>query len=104
MVLRRLSRWLSLSSMLALAGVAGVASSGCTGEGGPTATSFDDITQVDQSTVKRQAIGNCWVYATTSWLEALHKGATGEAVNTSESWITYWHWFDQLAEGFPRST
>lgn len=104
MVLRRWSRWASLSSMFALTCMVSVGSPGCAGEGGPTAASFDDaITQVDQSTVKRQAIGNCWVYATTSWLEALHKGATGEEVNISESWITYWHWFDQLAEGFPRA-
>lgn len=101
MGLRRVSRWLSFSSMLALAAVA---APGCTAEGSPTAAGSDAITQVDQSAVKRQAIGNCWVYATTSWLEALHKGATGEEVNTSESWITYWHWFGQLAEGSPPTT
>jgi hypothetical protein len=49
--------------------------------------------------VKRQSIGNCWLYATTSWLEALNKAATNQEQNTSESWLTYWHWYDQLANG-----
>lgn len=97
------SRWLSLASMLALATLGAVACSADARDdhsiSGDDESSKDDITQVDQSKVKRQSIGNCWVYATTSWLEALNKGATSEEKNTSESWLTYWHWFDQLANG-----
>lgn len=97
------TRWLSLASMLALASGAAL---GCsvdakddTATDDGSGSSTDDITQVDQSKVKRQSIGNCWLYATTSWLEALNKGATGEEKNTSESWLTYWHWYEQLANG-----
>ncbi len=97
------TRWLSLASLLALAAGSSV---GCAvDQGGDEATSdetgssTDDITQVNQSKVKRQSIGNCWLYATTSWLEALNKGATDEEKNTSESWLTYWHWFEQIANG-----
>jgi hypothetical protein len=97
------TRFLSLASMLALAALA---APGCAvdGEDDHIANSDDgssdyDITQVSQSKVKRQSIGNCWLYATTSWLEALNKGATGEERNTSESWLTYWHWFEQIANG-----
>jgi hypothetical protein len=95
------TRWLSLASILALsatacssepAGDQGVADDG-------TGSSTDDITSVDQSAVKRQSIGNCWLYATTSWLEALNKAASGAEKNTSESWLTYWHWYEQLANG-----
>lgn len=99
-------RWLSLASMFALA----AAASGCAAETSDeaatsdegTGSSTDDITQVDQTEVKRQSIGNCWIYATTSWLEALNKGATEQSVNTSESWLTYWHWYEQIANGSVR--
>ncbi len=85
-----------LASMLALAACSS-SSSDATDDGSGSST--DDITSVDQSAVKRQSIGNCWIYATTSWLEALNKGATNQELNTSESWITFWHWFEQLANG-----
>jgi hypothetical protein len=98
------SRWLSIASLLALASTTAV---GCASETPSDAassddgsgSSTDDITSVNQSAVKRQSIGNCWLYATTSWLEALNKAATNEEKNTSESWLTYWHWYEQLANG-----
>ena len=101
------TRWLTLASMFALASTASV---GCAAEPASddeatddgTGSSTDDITQVNQSKVKRQSIGNCWLYATTSWLEALNKEATGVEKNTSESWLTYWHWYEQLANGSTR--
>jgi len=100
------TRWLTLASMFALAtgAAVGCASQPADDAGGAssddgTGASVDDITQVDHSTVKRQSIGNCWLYATTSWLEALNKAATGAEQNTSESWLTYWHWYEQLANG-----
>ena len=97
------TRWLSLLPLLALASTAAI---GCSAQADDSVTtndgsgsSDDDITSVDQSAVKRQSIGNCWIYATTSWLEALNKGATNTELNTSESWLTYWHWYEQLANG-----
>jgi hypothetical protein len=101
------SRWLTIASMLALASVTTVgcaadqADDGAAADDG-TGSSTDDITQVDHTKVKRQSIGNCWLYATTSWLEALNKAATGVEKNTSESWLTYWHWYEQLANGRAR--
>ncbi|MBX3186625.1 MAG: hypothetical protein KF819_06405 [Labilithrix sp.] len=101
------SRWLTLASLLALSSTTAV---GCAAEPGDgeeglddgTGSSTDDITQVSHTKVKRQSIGNCWLYATASWLEALNKAATGEEKNTSESWHTYWHWYEQLANGGAR--
>ena len=98
------SRWFTIASMLALASVSTV---GCAADQGDdastdddgTGSATDDITQVDHTKVKRQSIGNCWLYATTSWLEALNKAATGTEKNTSESWLTYWHWYEQLSNG-----
>ena len=101
--LLKLTRGLTIASMLALAGVAtGACSSQAPGDASTddgAGSSTDDITSVNQSAVKRQSIGNCWLYATTSWLEALNKAATSQEVNTSESWLTYWHWYEQLANG-----
>lgn len=101
-------RWLALGSLLALSSTTAI---GCAAntqrpsgdEELDDGSSVDDITQVNHSKVKRQSIGNCWLYATTSWLEALNKEATGEEKNTSESWLTYWHWFEQLANGGVRN-
>lgn len=64
----------------------------------------EPITWVDQSKVERQSIGNCWLYSTASWLESLNKAATGVELNTSQSFTTYWHWFDQIAnDGYRNS-
>ncbi len=57
------------------------------------------ITDVEQSVVKRQSIGNCWLYATASWAESLVKRQTRTEYNLSESYWTYWHWFEQIANG-----
>ena len=102
------SRWFTIASMLALASVSTVGCAADTLRGGsdgrrrrgrPSTTS----PRSRHSKVKRQSIGNCWLYATTSWLEALNKAATGVEKNTSESWLTYWHWYEQLANGSART-
>ena len=98
------TRWLSFASLLALAAGSSVGCAVDNGDaaatsGDETGSSTDDITQVDHTKVKRQSIGNCWFYATISWVEALNKAATGEEKNISESWGTYWHWYEQLANG-----
>lgn len=59
-------------------------------------TSSDEVVTLPHTDVKNQAIGNCWLYATGSWLEALHKSATGETVDLSESYWSYWHWYLQI--------
>jgi len=95
------TRWLSLASLIAVGAV------GCSAEQGDASTedgsgegvATDDITQVNHSKVKRQSIGNCWLYATISWVEALNKAATNQEKNTSESYLTYWHWYEQIANG-----
>lgn len=59
--------------------------------------STEPITFVDHTRVENQTIGNCWVYAGASWVESLHLGATGQSLDTSQSYTTYWHWFEQIA-------
>lgn len=60
------------------------------------ATGNDEIVNVPQSTVKSQSISNCWLYATLGWAESLHV-ATGEpALDVSESYLSYWNWFDKI--------
>jgi hypothetical protein len=74
---------------------------GCTAasDAGPTASGSDDIVNVPQTDVERQSIGNCWIYAHASWVESMHKAATSQDFDTSQSYWTYWHWFDQIAGG-----
>lgn len=61
--------------------------------------SSSDIVDTPNSAVERQSIGNCWIYAESSWIEAMHLAATGEEFDNSQSYWTYWHWYDQIASG-----
>ena len=63
-------RTLALSSLLVLGAGLGV---GCAMDVG---SSSSDITDVPQSDVERQSIGNCWLYAEASWVESMHLSAT----------------------------
>lgn len=58
-----------------------------------------DIVDVAQTPAKRQSIGNCWIYATASWAESMTMTRTGQSRNFSETYWTYWHWFDQISGG-----
>src|SRR6478736_90923 len=95
---------LRLSLLLSLALAATIACGGAAPiDDADLDSSSDDVSDVPQTVVKRQSIGNCWVYATCSWLELMHKTATGQDLNASESYITYWHWFEQITGGEVRS-
>ena len=72
----------------------------------PTDVAVDAVTDLTHSSVKRQSIGNCWIYATVGWIESLRLKASvtaaapmGEQLNISESYITYWHWYKSLMAG-----
>ena len=56
----------------------------------------EPVTDVGHTEVRRQSIGNCWSYASTGWLESLHLARTGQSVNVSESWITFWDWHRKI--------
>jgi hypothetical protein len=88
-----LSRFAS-ASLLAVAPLV----AGCTDA---PASSEEDVTDVLNTSVKNQSIGNCWIYATMGWAESLHLTHTGTELNLSESWISYWHWYEQLAGAPP---
>ncbi len=82
----------------ALAGLAlAFAAPGCVGD--DTGSSTDDVTDIANTDVKKQSIGNCWIYASVGWVESLRLTHSGEALNLSESYVTYWHWFEQLHGG-----
>ncbi|MFO0589381.1 MAG: hypothetical protein U0441_17720 [Polyangiaceae bacterium] len=71
---------------------------GCTGD---PASQSNDITDVQHTDVERQSIGNCWLYAEASWAESMHLQATGEKFDISQSYWTYWHWFQQIVDEQP---
>jgi hypothetical protein len=54
------------------------------------------VSDVNHTPVKRQSIGNCWIYAVGTWAESLHVAATAEVANLSESYWTYWHFYNQM--------
>jgi hypothetical protein len=87
----------------ALAGVVLCAALAGCGEAGDEVDTAEDlafqddtIVDVGQTAVERQSIGNCWIYAHASWIESMHQTASGASVDLSQSYWTYWHWFDQI--------
>ena len=93
----------SLLLLLSAATTLALGAAGCAANPA-TAGASDEIVDVPQSSVKNQSISNCWLYATMGWVESLH-AATGEPpVDISESYMTYWHWFDQIVyDGAPKN-
>lgn len=61
----------------------------------------DDVTDVKNTNVKNQSIGNCWIYASIGWAESLRLTHSGEQLNLSESYTSYWHWYEEIAGGAP---
>ena len=58
------------------------------------------IVDVEHTPVERQSIGNCWLYAEATWVESMHLAATGNTLDVSQSYWTYWHWFEQIRGGW----
>jgi hypothetical protein len=87
-------RLLSLARSLLAASFLSLAAFGCDE---PTSDE-SNITDVPQTDVERQSIGNCWLYATASWAESMHLSATNEKFDISQSYWTYWHWYDEITK------
>lgn len=79
---------------LALPLILAVSMNGCGQR--PHQVSAIDVTDVHHTPSKRQSIGNCWLYATATWVESLALTETNESHNISETYWTYWHWYDSL--------
>jgi len=62
----------------------------------PQSGSEVKVTMVNHTPVKRQAIGNCWLYAHATWLESMLKHTNGQDINVSESYWTYWDFYEKL--------
>ncbi len=93
-------RWLAPSILALLSSTAVPVLGGCASKADDHSTVGNDaITEVKQTPVKDQSIGNCWTYATTGWVESLVKTANGTELNLSESYVSYWYWFTQIRQG-----
>lgn len=92
---------IALASALALSSLA---VTGCSDEGGDDSQS-QDVGDAKNSKVERQAIGNCWLYATASWVEGIRMWHLEQAEpgapepDLSQSYWTMWHWFDEIVDG-----
>lgn len=93
----KLRSW-SLAQAFVL-GAAVSAAAGCSSTPPSAEASGDDITDVQHTSTKGQTIGNCWVYATVGWAESLNKSATNADADFSETYVSYWDWFDKIAGG-----
>jgi hypothetical protein len=92
-MMRSTFRSLLLSAVLAIAPFA----VGCVADDS-VGSGSSDITDVNHTDVERQSIGNCWLYAEASWVESMHLSATGVKFDISQSYWTYWHWYEQILD------
>jgi hypothetical protein len=87
---------------------------GCTASTeAPQATTEDPLVDIPVSSIRDQKeTGNCWLYATTSWVEgielaALHEKAHATTVTAppplSIAYFDYWDWFSTITHGGIRS-
>lgn len=60
------------------------------------AASHDHVTDEPAGEIEQQSINNSWLYAAASWAESMHYAATGEVFDISQSYWTYWHWYDEI--------
>jgi hypothetical protein len=98
--LLRRARWISLGLALAMTPSALVGCAPTEDDPAPYEDgTIDEIANVTQSAVKRQSIGNCWIYATLGWVESMNRTRTGVEANYSESYITFWDWFTKITSG-----
>ena len=91
-------RWIALGLGLAM-GASSLA--GCVGEAPAEGEgeSVDDVTDVSHTAVRRQSIGNCWLYAAVGWVESIVRRQSGQESNFSESYLTYWDWYEKIQRG-----
>lgn len=90
---------LGLFLALAAPAVSGCATDEAINADGEGAEYVEPVTDVNHTAVRNQSIGNCWSYAATGWVESLHRARTGEDINVSESWITFWDWYGKITGG-----
>jgi len=99
MALRAHARMLAVSASILFGSLAAGCSGAAPSAGEDISLADEAVTDVNHSSVKRQSIGNCWVYATVGWAESLNKTAAGVEQNYSESYVTFWSWYDRLTTG-----
>jgi hypothetical protein len=96
----RRARWISLGLALAMSPSALVGCAPSEEDPAPYEDgAIDEIANVTQTAVKRQSIGNCWIYATLGWVESMNRTRTGVSANYSESYVTFWDWFTKITSG-----
>lgn len=67
----------------------------------PIALSSTKTVNLPHTPVKWQSIGNCWAYAAAGWIESLMlRTDEQDAIDVSETYITYRHYEQQLAYTF----
>ncbi len=72
--------------------------SACAASTNDTATAGDDvIVGVPQTDVERQSIGLSWLWSYGDWVKTMHGGSD---LDPSPAYWAYWHWFDQIANGY----
>jgi hypothetical protein len=54
------------------------------------------IVNIPHTKVKKQTIGNCWIYSTIAMIESIILKTSNKHENFSESYLTYWDFYDKL--------
>ena len=75
-----------------------LAAAACADPAGEPRGSASEITTVIPSDPLQQSIGNCWVFATNGWIEAMSaRPVGGVRVDLSEAYVSFLYWLDQIS-------
>ncbi len=92
-----MKRWIRKRLITRLGLILGVSSVlACSPLQNKESTSSPLVTDVAHTISKRQSIGNCWLYAAGTWLESNALSYQNEVLDVSESYWTWWHFYNQL--------
>ena len=82
---------------------------GCSTEAPQPARGEEEIVDIPASRARDQReTGNCWLYATTAWVESLERAAHREAHPSSRAraqaplsiaYLDYWDWYSKITGG-----
>jgi hypothetical protein len=78
--------------------------SGCTAAEEEAALDEGALVNLPETSVKQQALNNCWAYATAGWIESMRMAQGNPGGNVAEVYLNYWALFDQIHDKSRKET
>ena len=82
--------------------VATLSLSACSSPSVDVPSASEEVTDIPETAIKRQRVGNCWIFTAVAWIESLAKDSPprgAKMTNASEAYLTYFSWADAIHDG-----